>query len=366
MPNDTLLDLVESEIYRLKGQVLEKTYFFHDVRILCQANHPTILAILDEMLEIFPEPKQIQGEVTYSIVCYEHSEQFPIQLPFPRKRTETVRLVTNTKLKYYQDHMFTTEFQSYDALPPVNGVVLTALSQKHNLALTQLEMPNKYQASFLRRYVFLLALGQIMCRFGFDPCHAATITAPWDDHQGALILGASGSGKTTLSLQCASLGCGFLGDDLVMLGNAGDSGLINAYAITHEFALRTSSLRLWDSFNFLYSCPADMRDKRYCSIDKLYNGIGRLQTPVRLLLFPTITTKSQSVITPLSKSHALQQLIATCVSTSRRSAQTQAQLFAFLSQLADQSLSYQLEIAQNAGDGPQLVLSLFTGGCDDY
>ena len=74
-----------------------------------------------------------------------------------------------------------------------------------------------YQAAFLRRYVFLLALGQIMGRFGFEPCHAAAITAPWDDHQGALILGESGSGKTTLSLECASLGCGFLGDDLVML-----------------------------------------------------------------------------------------------------------------------------------------------------
>ena len=42
------------------------------------------------------------------------------------------------------------------------------------------------------------------------------------------------------------------------------------------------------------------------------------------------------------------------------------QLFALLSELAHQSRSYQLEIAQNAGDGPQLVLALFTGRCDDY
>ena len=217
MYSDTLLDVVETEIYKLKGPVLEKSYFFHDVRISCQTNHPAILAILDEMLGIFPEPEQLQGEVTYCILCYENCVQFPIHLPRSRKRTETVRLLTNTKLKYYQDLKSLTEYQSFEALPSVNGAVLTVISQDQNLALTQLEMPNMYKAAFLRRYVFLLALGQIMGRFGFEPCHAAAITAPWDDYQGALILGESGSGKTTLSLECASLGCGFLGDDLVML-----------------------------------------------------------------------------------------------------------------------------------------------------
>ncbi|HEY6286762.1 MAG TPA: hypothetical protein VIX20_13965, partial [Ktedonobacteraceae bacterium] len=241
MFNDILFDLVETEIYKLKEHVLEKAYFFHNVRIICQTNHPVIVAILDEMLGIFPQPEQLQGEVTYSIVCYENPMQFPIQLPISRKRTETVRLLTNTKLKNYQDLASMTEYQSYEALPPINGAVLTAISQSRNVLLTQIEMPDLYQATFLRRYVFLLALGQIMGRFGFEPCHAAAITAPWDDHQGVLILGESGSGKTTLSLECASLGCGFLGDDLVMLrSNVGD-GSISAYAITHEFAVRSSS-----------------------------------------------------------------------------------------------------------------------------
>ena len=362
MYNDTLLDVVETEIYNLKGQVLEKTYFFQNVRIICQTNHPAIVAILDDMLGIFPEPEQLQGEVAYCIVCYENLVQFPIQLPLSRKRTETVRLLTNTKLKYYQDLKSMTEYQSYDALSSVNGAVLTAISQNQNLALTQLEMPNMYQTAFLRRYVFLLALGQIMGRFGFEPCHAAAITAPWDDYQGALILGESGSGKTTLSLECASLGCGFLGDDLVMLRSTFGDGSISAYAITHEFAVRTSSLTLWEPFNFLRSYPVDMRDKRYCSIDQLRSGTGRLHSPIRLLLFPSLSTKSQSVITRMSKSHALQQLIEKCMSTTRRNAQAQVQLFSFLSQLANQSLSYQLEIAQNACDGPQIVLSLFTGG----
>ena len=365
MFNDILLDVVETETYKLKGNVLEKTFFFHNVRIICQTNHPVIVTILDEMLGIFPQPEQLQGEVTYSIICYENPMHFPIQLPISRKRTETVRLLTNTKLKYYQDLKSMTEYQSYEALQSVNGVVLTAISQTQNFVLTQLEMPNLYQTAFLRRYVFLLALGQLIGRFGFEPCHAAAITAPWDDHQGALILGESGSGKTTLSLECASLGCGFLGDDIVMLhSNVGD-GSISAYAITHEFAVRTSSLALWEPFNFLHSYPADMRDKRYCSIEQLRSGTSRLNTSIRLLLFPSLTTKNRSVISRMSKSHALQLLIEKCISTTRRNVQAQEQLFSFLSQLAEQALSYQLEIAQNASDGPQIVLSLFTGGQND-
>jgi hypothetical protein len=93
---------------------------------------------------MFPEPEKLQAEVTYAVMCYESFAHFPLQLPTSRKRTETVRLLTNTKLKYYQDLASMTEYQSYEALPPINGAVLTAISQSRNVLLTQLEMPDLY------------------------------------------------------------------------------------------------------------------------------------------------------------------------------------------------------------------------------
>ncbi len=365
MFNNTLLDTVETAVHQFPERVLDKAFFFHDVRVICQTNHPAILAILDEMLGIFPEPAKLQGEVTYTILCYESSAHFSLQLPASRKRTETVRLLTNTKLKYYQDLASMTEYQSYEALQPVKGTVLTAISQSRNVVLTQLEMPNLYQAAFLRRYVFLLALGRIMGRFGFEPSHAAAITAPGDSEQGALIIGESGSGKTTLSLACASMGCGFLGDDLVMVRKGVVDGTISAYAITHEFSVRSSSLDLWDTLNFLHSYPVDLRDKRYCSIEQLRSGVSRLHTPIRLLLFPSLTTATQSVVTRMSKANALQQLIDKSMGTTNRNSQAQAKFFLLLSQLAEQAPGYHLTIAQSANDGPQIVLSLFTGGHND-
>jgi hypothetical protein len=365
MFNDTLLDTVETAVHKLPEQVLDNVFFFHDIRVTCRTNHPGIMAILAEMLGMFPEPAKLHAEVTYAVMCYESSAHFPLQLPGLRKRTETVRLLTNTKLKYYQDLASMAEYQSYEPLQPVNGAVLTAISQARNVVLTQLEKPEQYQPTFLRRYVFLLALGQIMGQFGFEPCHAATITSPCDSQQGALIIGESGSGKTTLSLGCASTGCGFLGDDLVMLRKSTVDGMISAYAITHEFAVRSSSLKLWDTLSFLYSYPVDLRDKRYCSIEQVRSGVSILHTPIRLLLFPSLTTGTRSAATRMSKAQALRQLIDVSMSKTNKNTQAQTQLFLFLSQLVEQAPGYHLAIAQNASDGPQLVRSLFTGVRDD-
>jgi len=365
MLNETLADTFEATVHNLPEPALERDYFFHDVRVTCQTDHPAMLAILDEMLGIFPEPEKQLGEFKYIVLCYESVAHFPVQLPASRKRTATVRLLTDTRLKYYVDRTSRTEYQSYEALPPVNGTVLTAISRSQNVVLTQLELPGQYQATFLRRYVFLLALGQFMSRFGFEPCHAAAITAPSENEQGALIIGASGSGKTTLSLGCANIGCGFLGDDLMMLRKTAVEGIISAYAITHEISVRSSSLHLWDSLDFLRSYPVDIRDKRYCSIEEVFSGTSRMHTPVRLLLFPSLTNETQSVVTRMSKASTLQRLVDECMSTVNSNPQAQAKTFLFLSQLAEQAPGYQIAIALRANDGPQIVRSLFTGELND-
>lgn len=341
---------------------LEKTLFFHDIAVHCRTNHTQILALLEEMLGAFPEPQQARGEVQYNIWCYEHASQFPQQLPEERYRTDAIQLLTNTVLKYYRSSDSTLEFHSYAALEGVNGAALTVIERNATRITTQLEMPERYQASFLRRYVFLLALGHVMARFGFEPFHAAAITAPWDNRQGALLVGASGSGKTTLSIGCAIAGCGFLGDDLLMLREQRPGGAIVACSVTHEVAVRSNSLQLWDALAFLARHAADRRDKRYCSIETIRAGVARWQTPVRLLLFPTLTSDAESCVIPMSKAQALQALIEQAISNGYQHHQTPETLFAFLSQLAQQAASYKIAVSRGASDGPAIVKSLFTGG----
>jgi hypothetical protein len=362
MLKNTLNDTILATTRGLTEPLIRKIYYFHDIRIECQTNHPAILPILDKSLDIFPEPGEVQGEATYFVLCYENAAQFPIQLPHGRVRTETVRLLTNTKLKYYcggDDDR--AQYQCYVALPPTNEAALSVIDPSHAVALTQLEMPERYQPTFLRRYVFLLALGQLMHKFGFEPCHAGAVTAPWDSQQGALIMGASGSGKTTLSIGCAALGCGLLGDDLVMLREDTTDGTVVAHTLSHEVSIRSGSLDLWPALSFLRDVPADQRDKRYSAIEHVHTGAARAQTTIRLLLFPTLTTESHSVVTPLSKAHTLQELVDECLGKKQFMLQAQESLFLFLSTLAEQAAGYRLAIARGSSDGPQIVRSLFAG-----
>lgn len=345
----------------LPAPVLSKSYFFHDVRIICYTNTPAIQAILDGLLARFPVPQKIQGEVTYVVLCYESAAQFPMPLPRQRVRMDTMRLLTNTKLKYYCSSDKMIQYQRYEAFPFVNEYALSVIIPEANLAVTQLLRSEQYQATFLRRYVFLLALGQLMQVYGFEPCHAGTVTTPWGSQQGALLIGTSGSGKTTLSLGCAIAGCGLLGDDLVMLRENTTTGTIGAYAVTNEVAVRSGSIDLWSQLAFLRELPTDARDKRYCTIEQIRRGATCTYTPIRLLLFPELTTEAQSTVIPLSKAGTLQELMDKCLDKQQRSVQVQERLFVLLSKLAEQSAGYRVAIARDTNDGPRLVCSLFAG-----
>jgi len=340
---------------------LSEAYQFHDVRVYCKANHPALLAILGDMLRIFPPLEQERGAVTYQILCYEQDDQFAEALPQERKRTDTIRLLTNTRLKYYHSKHDARRYLKYERLSQSNGAVLSMIDTDQRAALTQVEAPIEYQAQFLRRYVFLLTLGQLMHPFGFEPCHGGVVTAPWDDQLGALIVGGSGKGKTSLSVGCASAGCGLLSDDLVMLRQHPENEGIHAFAISHEVSIRSGTLDLWPNLQALASLPIDRRDKRYCMIEQIRPGASRLQTGIRLLLFPSLTSEASSTIVPLSKAQALQRLVDECLGKSTLPQQAQARLFSFLCALAEQAPGYEVMMARGTNDGPQLVYSLFAG-----
>src|SRR5947209_1060684 len=87
----------------LVNPLFSKVYFFHDIRITCKANSPVLLESLDQLLTIFPTPSSCAGELTYYLLCFASAAAFPFPLPESRVRTATLRLLTNTRLKYYRD-----------------------------------------------------------------------------------------------------------------------------------------------------------------------------------------------------------------------------------------------------------------------
>lgn len=355
---ETQLDTFYQTLQDSLESLLCKDFFFHDVRVTCQTNHPAIMAILDSMLGMFPAPDRPRGHTTYTVLCHDQTTHFAVQLPPQRRRIDTVRLLTGTRLKYYSSLDRATEFQSYVPLPSVNEAALSVIDTTQNRALTQIVAPECYQAGFLRRYICLLALGRLIHPYGFQPCHAAAISVPGNTRQGALILGDSGSGKTTLSVGCAIAGYGLLGDDLVMLREDNTGAGVEAYSISNEVSVRSTSLALWPSLAFLQQLPADQRDKRYCVIEQIRPEARCLHTSIRLLLFPSLTTATENVVTRLSKATLLQELVDQCVSKRTMSTQTQAEVFSLLGKLVEQAAGYRIAIARGSNHAPEIVRSL--------
>lgn len=338
--------------------IQHKNFFFHDIRVSCQVNHPALLQAAEALLGRYPGCDQPRGEVCYHMYCYDEKLSFPVTLPPSCTCMGKTQLLTGTYLEYYSDPDSGNEYQSYTAQQGINVATLSVIDTARRLALIQLEAPEYYKPAFLYRYVLLLALGRLVYPYGFVPCHAAAISAPWDHQQGALIIGASGSGKTTLSLGCAIGGCGLLSDDLVMLRYDRTEETIKAYSIMPEISVRSGSLDLWEELSFLKAYPVDARDKRYCPIEHIHQGAARTQVPVRVLIFPQLITGTQSTLVELSRAQTLQALIEECVGKRSVYPEEDRQLFSLLSMLAGQAPGYRLNIARGSTDGPELVCSL--------
>lgn len=379
--------LATSEI--VTGTVIHKTYFYHGIRIHYRTNHRALLPLLESIPGISSTAVEVRGSIVYALFCYQRAADFPVTLPREREGIEKVQLVTGSTVKYYRgaDH---TLYQRFLAQPPLHGNVLTVLYANRCEALTQIEWADvednevgevdsrdwgdrRNEAGesathiFLRRYIVLLALGELLRTQGFEPCHAAAISAPWDQQQGALLLGDSGSGKTTASLGCTLAGCGLLGDDLLLLRQERgehDQSKIQAYAIFPEISVRSPSLDLWPALSFLKSYPADQRDKRFCLPEALRPGAGRLTVPIQLLFFPTLTNESVSTVHPMSKAAVLSELVRLGISKEHGATrpELQQQQFQLLTALAGQAQGYQLFIARGDQQYTQLICRIFKRG----
>src|SRR5947209_11353026 len=116
-----------AETHAYNEDLLEKSFFFHDIAVHCRANDRRLLTWLDEMPGAFLQPAHTQAEVQYNISWYEEAAHFPLQLPPMRKRTDTIQLLTGTLLKYYRSADAAFEYHSYAALEAVNGTTLTVI-----------------------------------------------------------------------------------------------------------------------------------------------------------------------------------------------------------------------------------------------
>ena len=159
-------------------------------------------------------------------------------------------------------------------------------------------------AWFVSHPMFMSAFMEILKRRGLYSLHAAGLCV---DGQGILLPGTRGSGKSTLAIALVREGFGFLGDDMVFLAHRADG--LEALAFPDVIDLTEDTAAMFPELQHLLGQPTeDRRPKHQVRAEDVFRASFPDSCKPRVLVFPSVSGRSTSTITPLDKDEALHEL----------------------------------------------------------
>ncbi|MDL1874876.1 hypothetical protein FBQ85_06860 [Cytophagia bacterium CHB2] len=181
--------------------------------------------------------------------------------------------------------------------------------------------------------------------------------------KGYLILGKSGAGKSTTTLSLVRHGWKYLGDDALLLHQAGSH--IEAFGIPVNFkADDQTTNRLFKNINenlaikITHDANFPYFSKRYLMIDKLYPNQFKGHSIPNFLLFTRPTSQEKSELALMRKSEALKGVIEASPHFSLDSDNVD-----LLSTLVRQTTAYQLLAGKDVFENPRGFEELLLNGC---
>jgi hypothetical protein len=165
--------------------------------------------------------------------------------------------------------------------------------------------------------LFTIPLAELLKRRGLYMVHAAGLAV---SGKGLLIAGQSGAGKTTLALALLRAGFGFLADDTVFL--SADRNALRILAFPDEADVTAQTLGFFPELHRLIRSPEpkERPKQAFCSTHA-YGVAPCWACAPDMIVFPHPAGCRQSVLTPMSKTEALMQLICNVVRTEPHSSQ---------------------------------------------
>ena len=186
--------------------------------------------------------------------------------------------------------------------------------------------------------------------------HAAGLLTSTE--KGVLICGASGCGKTTLTIGMIRHGWGYLSDDAVLLrlGQEGVNALVfrQPFSIDSKMAPSYADLPLGKE-----PPPTPGKHKRKLNIHEAFPNRYAPKCFPAILLFPKIVSCFTSRLTPMTRSHAISQLLEQSNPEffDRPTMEDHLQL---LTQLVKQCHSYELQAGLDLVNQPEILEGLLT------
>lgn len=196
-------------------------------------------------------------------------------------------------------------------------------------------------------WLTLWSLNLFLREHHFFPLHAAALTR--NGAAGFIATGASGSGKSTLACNLLREGWKFLSDDTVLL-HPGAEG-VDVYAFRTNFSLREDSRALFpDLLSHGRERPTGER-KHWVPVRALYPELAADRCTPRVLLFPELSDREESRLTPVSPVEALHCLVGQSALVRFRRDWAEEHL-ALLVRLTHQAQSFKLEAGRDLLEHP--------------
>ena len=202
----------------------------------------------------------------------------------------------------------------------------------------------------------LLGFGlvKLLTTLGYYTLHAAGLLTSTE--KGVLISGVSGCGKSTLTIGMIRHGWGYLSDDAVLLRvrREGVKALVfrQPFSIESEMAPAYADLPLGKE-----PSPSPGKNKRKLNMQEAFPKQHVPESLPEILLFPRIVSRSRSSLKPVSRSHAMVQLLeqSSPGSFNRPTMEEHLQL---LTQLVKQCQIYELQAGLDLVNQPEILEDL--------
>jgi hypothetical protein len=182
----------------------------------------------------------------------------------------------------------------------------------------------------------VLTLFLLLRREQFFPLHCAALAR---GDEGVLFIGPSDSGKSTTAYLLVRQGWAFLSDDSVLLHPSPQG--VEALAFRRRFALDADARDLFPEIEAYWRAQLADIDKRSVDVGEIYPEQVRKQCRPRLLIFPELTDREESVLLPLSPTQTFLQAVGQSALVTVRRDWTAPHL-ELVNQLLRQSVAYRL------------------------
>jgi hypothetical protein len=169
-----------------------------------------------------------------------------------------------------------------------------------------------------QREFFQIIFFLLLRRQGYYILHANALLPPTNRlpsavqsaKSGLLVVGDCGAGKTTLTLSLLQAGWYCVGDDLVILADEGQTGVV-AYGLHQGFSCTQQTATAFPALQPLMTEGADLlRAKKFIQVNTLWPDRFAPCCVPRWLLFPTIADQAASDVTGLGAVEAINLLLS--------------------------------------------------------